>query len=251
MFSPIHWTFHTFIHLCANSLLHLSIHPSIYSSFHPSIHPPTNSLTDLPIHSSTQPPIHSMHPSLHSPTLSSMDPSVHSPINSLILSSIIQTTLSSTRPSVQLYTHLLSTHPPIHPSIHPPTVLSFSVQFSRSVMSHSLWPHGLQHTRPPCPSPTPRVYSNSCPSSRWCHPTTASSVVPFSSCPQSFSASGSFPVSQLFASGGQSIGVAASTWVSFYLTLNRGCRDLGRQCRMTLPTEWITVLPPILLLKWH
>ena len=81
----------------------------------------------------------------------------------------------------------------------------FSVQFSRSVMSDSLWPHGLQHTRPPCPSPTPRAYTNSCPSSQWCHPTISSSVIPFSSCFQSFLASGSFQMSQLFASGGQSI----------------------------------------------
>ena len=88
-----------------------------------------------------------------------------------------------------------------------------SVQFSHSVMSDSLWPHGPQHARPPCLSPTPRVYSNSCPLSQWCHPTISSSVIPFSSCPQSFPASGSFQMSQLFASGGQSIGVSASTWV--------------------------------------
>ena len=75
------------------------------------------------------------------------------------------------------------------------------VQFSRSVMSDSLWPHGLQHARPPCPSPTPGVYSNSCPSSPWCHPAISSSVIPFSSCLQSFPASGSFPVSQFFTSG--------------------------------------------------
>ena len=80
-------------------------------------------------------------------------------------------------------------------------------------MSDSLWPHELQHTRPPCPSPTPRVYSKSCPSSWWCHPFISSSVVPFSSCLQSFQASGSFPMSQLFAWGGQSIGVSASTSV--------------------------------------
>ena len=88
-----------------------------------------------------------------------------------------------------------------------------SVHFSHSVMSDSLRPHGLQHARPPCPSPTPRVYSNSCPLSRWCHPTISSSVVPFSSCLQSFPASGSFQMSQHFASGGQSIGVSASTSV--------------------------------------
>ena len=74
-----------------------------------------------------------------------------------------------------------------------------SVQFSRSVVSDSLQPHGLQHTRPSCPSPTPGVYSNSCPLSRRCHPTISSSVIPFSSCHQSFPASGSFPMSQLFA----------------------------------------------------
>ena len=73
--------------------------------------------------------------------------------------------------------------------------------------------HGLQHARPPCPSPTPGVYSNSCPLSQWCHPTISSSVIPFSSCPQSFPASESFPMSQLFASGGQSNGVSASTSV--------------------------------------
>ena len=86
-----------------------------------------------------------------------------------------------------------------------------SVQFSRSVASNSLWPHEPQHARPPCPSPTPGVYPYSCPLSQWCHPTISSSVIPVSSCPQSFPASGSFPMSQLFASGGQSIGVSAST----------------------------------------
>ena len=88
-----------------------------------------------------------------------------------------------------------------------------SIQFSRSVMSDSLRPHKLQHTKPPCPSPTPGVHPNPCPSSRWCHPTISSSVVPVSSCPQSFPASGCFPVSQLFTSGGHSIGVSASTSV--------------------------------------
>ena len=85
-----------------------------------------------------------------------------------------------------------------------------SVQFSRSVVTDSLWPHGLQHTRPPCPSPTTRVYSNSCPLSRWCHPTISSSVVPSSSLLLTFLASGSFQMSQLFASGGQRTGVSAS-----------------------------------------
>ena len=77
-------------------------------------------------------------------------------------------------------------------------------------MSNCLWPHEPQHTRPPCPSPTSRVHLNPYPLSRWCHPTISSSVVPFSSCPQSFPASGSFQTSQLFASGGQNIGVSAS-----------------------------------------
>ena len=84
-----------------------------------------------------------------------------------------------------------------------------SVQFSHSVVSDSLRPHELQHTRPPCPSPTPGVPLNSCPSSQWCHPAISSSVIPFSSCPQSLPASESFPMSQLFAWGGQSIGVSA------------------------------------------
>ena len=88
-----------------------------------------------------------------------------------------------------------------------------SVQFSCSVMSDSLRPHGLQHARPSCPSPTPRVYSNSCPLSWWCHSTISSSAVPFSSCLQCFPASGSFQMSQLFAWGGQSTGVSASTSV--------------------------------------
>ena len=102
-----------------------------------------------------------------------------------------------------------------------------SVQVSRSVVSDSLRLHEPQHDRPPCPSPTPGVHPNPCPLSRWCHPTISSSVVPFSSCPQSFPASGSSPISQLFAWGGQYIGVSASTsllqnwwskhpgWISF------------------------------------
>ena len=88
-----------------------------------------------------------------------------------------------------------------------------SVQFSCSVVSNSLQPHELQDARPPCPSPTPGVYPDPCPSSQWCHPAISSSVIPFSSCPQSLPASGSFPMSQLFASGGQSIGVSASASV--------------------------------------
>ena len=88
-------------------------------------------------------------------------------------------------------------------------MLSCSVQFSHSVMSKSLQPHGLQHPRPSWTSPTPGAYSNSCPSSRWCHPTILSSVIRFTSCLQSFPESGSFPVGQFFASGGQSIGVSS------------------------------------------
>ena len=100
--------------------------------------------------------------------------------------------------------------------IHGPgtTPLQMPVQFSSVAQSClTLQPLGLQHTRPPCPSPIPRVYPNSCPLSQWCHPTISSSVIPFSSCPQSFPASGSFQMSQFFASGGQSIAVSASTSV--------------------------------------
>ena len=102
-----------------------------------------------------------------------------------------------------------------------------SVQFSRSVMSDSLQPYELQHTRPLCPSPTPRVHSNSCPSSWWCHPAVSSSVVPFSSCPQSFPASESFPMSQLFTWGGQRTGVSALA--SFFPKKSQGWS----------PSEWI------------
>ena len=102
--------------------------------------------------------------------------------------------------------------PPSSPSQPSGLKLSFwSVQFSRSVVSNCLRPHEPQHARPPCPSPAPKVYPNSCPLSRWGHPTISSSVVPF--CPQSFPASRSFPVSQLFSSRDQSIGVSASTSV--------------------------------------
>ena len=101
-----------------------------------------------------------------------------------------------------------------------------SVQFSRSVMSDSLQPHESQHTRPPCASPTPRVHSDSRPSSPWCHPAISSSVVPFSSCPQSLPASKSFPMSQLFAWGGQSPG--ASALASF----------LPKKSQGWSPSEW-------------
>ena len=92
-------------------------------------------------------------------------------------------------------------------------IYSCMYQFSCSVMSDSLWPHGLQYARAPCPSPTPGVHPNPCPLSQWCHPAISSSVIPFSSRPQSFPAPGSFQMSQLFASGGQSTGVSASTSV--------------------------------------
>ena len=113
--------------------------------------------------------------------------------------------------------HILSYHYPYYHGVCPCSfclnyngyILVSSVHFSRSVVSDSLRPHELQHARPPCPSPTPRVHSNSHPSSRWCHPAISSSVVPFSSCPQFLPASESFPRSQLFAWGGQSTGVSA------------------------------------------
>ena len=107
-----------------------------------------------------------------------------------------------------------------------------SVQFSHSVVSDSLRPRESQHARPPCPSPTPGVYSDSCPSSWWCHPDISSSVIPFSSCPQSLPASGSFPVNQLFAWGGQSIGVSASASVLPMNTQDRS--PLGW-------TDWISL----------
>ena len=108
--------------------------------------------------------------------------------------------------------------------------LSSFNSFSHSVVSYSLRPHEPQHARPPCPSPTPGVYPNSCPLSWWCHLTISSSVVPFSSCPQSFPASGSFQMSQLFALGGQSIGVSASTPV---LPMNTQGWLVGSPCSPT------------------
>ena len=110
--------------------------------------------------------------------------------------------------------------------------LRSSVQFSHSVMFDSLWPHGMQHARPSCPSPVPRVYSNSCALTWWCHPTISSSVIPFSSHLQSFPASGSFPMSQSFASGGQTTEVSASASV---LTVNiQNLSPLGW-------TDWISL----------
>ena len=103
---------------------------------------------------------------------------------------------------------------------------SISFQFS-PVMSDSLWPHGLQHSRLPYPSPAPGAYSNSCPLPRWCHPTISSSVILFSSCPQSFPAPGSFPKSQLFTSGGQSIGASATASASVLPMNIQGWFPLG------------------------
>ena len=107
-----------------------------------------------------------------------------------------------------------------------------SVQFNRSILPNSLWPHEPKHARPPCPSPTPGVHPNPCPLSRWCHPTISSSTVPFSSRPQSFPASESFQMSQLFTSGSQSIGVSPSKSV---LPMNtQGWSPLGW-------TDWISL----------
>ena len=112
--------------------------------------------------------------------------------------------------SLHLRFHLFAHLTTLRYTISVPSLLESSVQFSCSVVSDSLRPHALQHTRLPCPSPTPRVYSNSCPLSWWRHPTSSSSVVPFSSCLQSLPASGSFQMSQFFTPGGQSIGVSSS-----------------------------------------
>ena len=118
--------------------------------------------------------------------------------------------------------------PVLSPSLHVmfPSVQFSSVHFSHLVVSKSLRPHESQHGRPPCPTPTPRVHSDSCPLSPWCHLAISSSVIPFSSCPQSLAASESFPVSQLFAWGGQSTG--ASALASF----------LPKKCQGWSPSEW-------------
>ena len=108
---------------------------------------------------------------------------------------------------------------------HKPLLLFSSVEFSHSVMSDSLRPRELQHTRPPCPSPTPGVHSNSHPSSHWCHPAISSSVIPFSSCPESLPASETFPMSQLFTWGGQSTG--SSALASVLPKNTRGWSPLG------------------------
>ena len=126
----------------------------------------------------------------------------------------------------------------LHPAVQFSSVQFSPVQFSRSVVSDSLWPHGLQHARPPCPSPTPRVHSNSCPLSRWCHPAILSSVVPFSSHLKSFPASGSFQMCQFLISGGQSIGVSASASV---LSVNiQDWSPLGWTGLISLPSKGLS-----------
>ena len=131
----------------------------------------------------------------------------------------------------------------------PLNVNRFSVQFSHSVMSDSLRPHGLQHARPPCPSPTPGAYSDSCPLSRWCHPTISSFVIRFSSCVQSFAASGSFPMSQFFTSGGQSIGVSASASV---LPMNiQGWSPLGWTGWISLQSKGLSRVFPNTTVQKH
>ena len=117
-----------------------------------------------------------------------------------------------------------------------------SVQFNDSVVSESLWPHGLQHARLPSPSPIPKASSNSCPLSQWCPPTISSSSAPFSSCPQSFPASGSFPVSQLFPSGGQNIGTSASATI---LPMNiQGWFPLGLSGLIYLQSKGLSRVSP-------
>ena len=113
-----------------------------------------------------------------------------------------------------------------------------SVQFSHSVVSDSLWPHESQHTRPPCPSPTPGVHSDSCPSSQWCHPAISSSVVPFSSCPQSLPESESFTMSQLFTWDGQTTGVSALS--SFLPKNTQGWSPLEWTDWISLPSKGLS-----------
>ena len=124
-----------------------------------------------------------------------------------------------------------------------------SVQFSRSVVSDSLRPTEPQHARPPCPSPTPGVHPNPCPLGRWCHPTISSSVVPFSSCPQSSPASGSFQMSQLFASGGRSTGVAASKSVLLITCSMLSVMGI-LQCTYSLNIYWALVWTPKCVKNW-
>ena len=138
----------------------------------------------------------------------------------------------------QTYQCRMTDSPEINPCIYSQLLL-----FSRPVMSDSLWPHGLQYTRPPCPSPTPRIHPNPCLSCQWCHPTISSSVIPFSSYLQSFPGSGSFQMRQLFTSGGQSIGVSAlasvlpmniQDWSPFELTNLISLQSRGLFCNTTV-----------------
>ena len=132
-----------------------------------------------------------------------------------LISWLLQLKISSVQFSCSIVSDSLWSHG-LQPARLPcPSAVPSSVQFSHSVRSDSLRPHEPQHARPPCPSPTPRVYSNTCPLCRWCHATISSSVVPFSSHLQFFPASGSFQMSQLFTSGGQSTRVSASHHKSF------------------------------------
>ena len=124
-----------------------------------------------------------------------------------------------------------------------------SVQFSRSVVSDSLRPHESQHARPPCPSPTPGVHSDSCPSRQWCHPALSSSVIPFSSCSQSLPASESFPVSQLFAWGGQNTGVSALA--SFLPKKSQGRSPLEWTGWISLQSNGLSIVFPNTTVQKH
>ena len=127
---------------------------------------------------------------------------------------------------------------PMSLDLCPSSISLCSVQFSPSVVSDSLQPHGLWHARPPCPSPTPGVYPNSCPLSQWYHPTISTFVIPFSACPQSFPTSGSFKMSQFFTAGGQSTGVSASTSV---LPMNtQDWTPLGLTCWISLQSKGLS-----------
>ena len=124
------------------------------------------------------------------------------------------------------------------------TIKTSTDQFSCSVMSNSLWPHGLQNARLSCPSPTPRACSNPCPLNCWCHPTISSSVIPFSFCLQSFPASGSFPMSQLFTSGGKSIGIEQEMEEQKDMHSSSPVRTPKLQLAAEQPVKWECWSPP-------